>query len=87
MAPILGPDGQAMAAHRWHDTESIADDDGTLYVGIEGVNQIVRFDYGKDGLFARGHPIPVPAGIRTLPKIKASRHWSLCHEASRLAAT
>jgi hypothetical protein len=68
MAPILGPDGQALAAHRWRDTESIADDNGTLYVGIEGVNQIVRFDYGKDGVLARGYPIPVPAGVRTLPK-------------------
>ena len=68
MAPILGPDGVALAARGWHDTESIADDDGTLYVGIEGVNQIVRFDYGKDGLLAQGHPIPVPPGIHTLPK-------------------
>jgi hypothetical protein len=68
MAPILGPDGQALAAHGWHDTESIADDDGTLYVGIEGVNQIVRFDYGQNGLLARGHPIAVPADIRTLPR-------------------
>ena len=68
MAPIRGPDGQPLAAHGWYDTESIADDDGTLYVGIEGVNQIVRFDYGKDGLLARGHPIPVPPGIRTLPR-------------------
>jgi hypothetical protein len=67
MAPILGPDGQALAAHGWHDTESIADDGDTLYVGIERVNQIVRFDYGKDGLLARGHPIPVPPGVRTLP--------------------
>jgi hypothetical protein len=67
MAPILGPDGQPLAAHGWHDTESIAEDGGTLYVGIEGVNQIVRFDYGKDGLLARGHPISVPRGIRTLP--------------------
>ena len=70
MAPILGPDGQALAAHGWHDTESIADDGGTLYVGIETVNQIVQFDYGKDGLLARGHPIPVPPGIRTLPRNK-----------------
>ena len=67
MAPILGPDGQPLAGRGWHDTESIADDGGTLYVGIEGVNQIVRFDYGKDGLLARGQPIPVPPGIRTLP--------------------
>ena len=64
MAPILGPDGQALAAHGWGDTESIADDGGTLYVGIETVNQIVQFDYGKDGLRrawasdtgAAGHP-------------------------------
>ena len=39
---------------------------------IEGVNQIVRFDYGQNGLLARGHPIAVPAGIRTLP-----RNWGL----------
>jgi hypothetical protein len=68
MAPILGPDGQALAAHGWGDTESIADDGGTLYVGIETVNRIVQFDYGKDGLRALGHPILVPPGIRTLPR-------------------
>src|ERR1700675_3145663 len=67
MAPILGPDGQALAAHGWHDTESIVDDDGTLYVGIEGANQIVRFDYGKDGLLARGVPIAVPPEVKRLP--------------------
>ena len=70
MAPILGPDGQPLAARGWHDTESIAGDGGTLYVGIETVNQIVQFDYGRDGLLARGHPIPVPPGIRTLPPNK-----------------
>jgi hypothetical protein len=70
MAPIRGPDGQPLAARGWHDAESIADDGGTLYVGMEGVNQIVRFDYGKDGLLARGQPIQVPAGIRTLPSNK-----------------
>ena len=68
MAPILGPDGQPLADHGWYDTESIAEDGGTLYVGIERVNQIVRFDYGKDGLMARGHPIAVPPSIRSLPR-------------------
>jgi hypothetical protein len=68
MAPILAPDGQALAAHGWHDTESIAVSDGILYVGIEGVNQIMQFDFAKDGLLARGHPIAVPPGVRTLPK-------------------
>ena len=67
MAPILGPDGQPLAARGWYDTESIAEDGGTLYVGIERVHQIVRFNYGKEGLLARGRPIPLPPGFRSLP--------------------
>jgi hypothetical protein len=70
MAPILGPDGLSLALRRWYDTESIAQDGGTLYVGIERVNRIVRFDYGKDGLLARGQPIDVPPRVRSLPNNK-----------------
>jgi hypothetical protein len=68
MAPILGADGYTLAGRGWHDTESIADDDGTLYVGIEGANQILRFDFAQDGVRAMGRPIPVPPAIRTLPR-------------------
>src|SRR5262249_6457088 len=71
MAPIRGPDGKPLAARRWYDTESIAEDGGTLYVGIERVDQIVRFDYGKDGLMARGQPIAVPPGFKNLPYNKS----------------
>jgi hypothetical protein len=67
MAPILGPDGHPLAARGWYDTESIAEDGSTLYVGIERVHQIVRFNYGKEGLLARGRPIPAPPGFRSLP--------------------
>ena len=67
MAPILGPDGKPLASRRWFDTESIAEDGGILYVGIERVEQIVRFDYGRDGLLARGQPIAVPPGFKKLP--------------------
>jgi hypothetical protein len=67
MAPILGADGRPLADRGWYDTESIADDGGTLYVGIERVHQILRFNYGKDGLLARGEPIAVPPGVRSLP--------------------
>src|SRR5438876_5146247 len=70
MAAMLGPDGRTLAARGWYDTESIAEDGGTLYVGIERVNRIVRFDYGKDGLLARAQPIEVPPGVRTLPNNK-----------------
>jgi hypothetical protein len=67
MAPILGADGRPLAARGWYDTEAIAEDGGTLYVGIERVHQIVRFDYGKEGLLARGRPIALPPGLRSLP--------------------
>jgi hypothetical protein len=67
MAPILGGDGRPLAARRWYDTEAIAEDDGIVYVGIERVHQIVRLDYGKQGLLARGQPIAVPPGFKQLP--------------------
>jgi hypothetical protein len=70
MAAMLGPDGLSLASRRWYDTESIAQDGGTLWVGIERVNRIVRFDYGKDGLLARGQPVEVPPQVRTLPNNK-----------------
>ena len=67
MAPMLGPDRRPLKNRGWYDAESLAVDGGTLYVGIERVHRIVRFDYGRDGLLARGIPIPVPLGFRTLP--------------------
>jgi hypothetical protein len=70
MAPILGPDGRPLAGRGWYDTESIAMDGGTFYVGIERVNRIVRFDYGRQGLLARGQPISLPPGIGSLPNNK-----------------
>jgi hypothetical protein len=70
MAPILGANGEPLAERGWFDTESIAEDGGTLYVGIERVHQIVRFNYGKDGLLARGQAIAVPPGLRALPANK-----------------
>ena len=65
MAPILGPDGKPLAARGWFDTESLADANGKLYVGIERVEKIVRFDYAKDGVAARGVPIKVPTDFKT----------------------
>ena len=65
MAPILGPDGRPLAARGWFDTESLAETEGTLYVGIERVEKIVRFDYARDGLRARGKPIKVPDDFKT----------------------
>lgn len=69
-APVLGPDGRPLARRGWYDTESLAADGSTLYVGIERVHEIVRFDYGRGGLAARGQPIAIPREIKTLPANK-----------------
>jgi len=65
VAPIHGIDGRPLAARGWFDVESLAERDGILYVGIERAEQIVRFDYRRDGLRARGQPIDVPADFKT----------------------
>ena len=63
----LGADGRPLNRRGWYDTEALAEDGGTVYVGFERVNRIVRFDFGRDGLRARGQPVAVPPAIRTLP--------------------
>lgn len=65
MAPMLGADGKPLAARRWYDAESLTELDGRFYVGIERVERIVRFDYGRYGLLARGEPIRVPGEFRS----------------------
>ncbi len=66
MAPMLGPDGKPLAVRHWFDAELLAEGtDGMFYVGIERVEKIVRFDYRRDGLLARGEPIPVPDDFKT----------------------
>lgn len=66
MAPMLGPDGKPLIARNWFDSESLTERDGMLYVGFERIEKIVRFNYRRDGLAARGEPIPVPSDFKTL---------------------
>ncbi len=87
IAPMLGPDGRMLSARGWYDTESLADDDGTLYVGIERVHQIVRFDYAKNGLLARAQVVPRPAGFAKLPSNRGIECLAAGPRQSPLAGT
>ena len=71
MAPVLGPDGKTLSSRGWYDTEALAEDGGTVWLGIERVHRIVRFDFGRHGLLARGQPIALPPGIAKLPSNKS----------------
>ena len=67
-APMLNAEGRPITEKRlWYDTESLARDGSLVYVGLERVNQIMRFDFAKGGTRAHGEVIASPAAIRKLP--------------------
>lgn len=67
MAHMLTAGGRTAAERGWFDTESIAADGDNIYVGVERVHRILRFDIGKGGLLAQGQLVTAPAAIRALP--------------------
>lgn len=87
IAPMLGPDGRTLTARGWYDTESLAEEDGTLYVGIERVHQIVKFDYAKQGLLARAQVLPRPAAFAKLPANRGIECLATGPKQSPLAGT
>lgn len=67
-APLLNAEGRPITEKRlWYDSESITRDGNFVYVGLERVNQIMRYDFAKGGTRARGEVLPVPAAVRKLP--------------------
>jgi hypothetical protein len=66
-APLLGADGRPITARGWFDSESMALDGSLVYVGLERVNQILRYDFSKDFTRARGEVMAVPPAVRKLP--------------------
>ena len=66
-APMRGSDGNRITARGWFDSESMALDGSLVYVGLERVNKILRFDFGKGYTRALGEEIDAPAAVRKLP--------------------
>src|SRR6201747_2168314 len=66
-SPMLGPDGKPITARGWFDSESIALDGSLVYVGLERVNQVLRFDFAKGFPRARGEVVPLPPAALKLP--------------------
>jgi len=69
-APLLGPDGRPITARGWFDSESIALDGPFVYIGLERVNQVLRFDFSKGFTRSRGEVVPLPAAAHNLPRNK-----------------
>ena len=84
MAPVL--DDQGKPALRW-DTESITADGDTVYVGLERIHSIIRFDYGKKGIFAGGKPVAVPPEMKDLPSNQSLEAIAYVSQKSPLKGT
>jgi hypothetical protein len=66
-APMLGADGRPITARGWFDSESIALDGSVVYIGLERVNQVLRFDFAKGFTRSRGEVVPMPPAVKRLP--------------------
>jgi hypothetical protein len=66
-APMLGADGRPITARGWFDSESIALDGSFVYIGLERVNQVLRFDFSKGFTRSRGEVVPMPLAVKKLP--------------------
>jgi hypothetical protein len=66
-APMLGPDGRPITARGWFDSESIALDGSLVYIGLERVNMVLRFDFSKGFTRALAEVVPMPPAVKKLP--------------------
>jgi hypothetical protein len=66
-APMLGPDGKPILTRGWFDSESIALDGSFVYIGLERVNKVLRFDFSKGFTRSRGEVVPLPPAASKLP--------------------
>lgn len=66
-APLLGPDGRPILDRGWYDSESLAMDGERVYVGLERVNQVLRYDFSQGYTRARGEIVPLPPAAKRLP--------------------
>jgi hypothetical protein len=66
VAPMLYADGRPITVRGWYDTEALAEDGDSVYVSLERVHRILKFDYGKRGLLARSTLVPVPPEMAKL---------------------
>jgi hypothetical protein len=66
-APMLAEDGRPITARGWFDSESLALDGSLAYVGLERVNQVLRFDFAKGFTRARGAVVALPPAAKKLP--------------------
>jgi hypothetical protein len=86
-APMIGPDGRPITARGWFDSEALALDGSLVYVALERVNQVLRFDFSKGFIRARGEVVPMPPAVKKLPYNKGLEALVMVPKGQPLAGT
>src|ERR1700736_3108481 len=86
-APMLAADGRPITARGWFDSESIALDGPFVYIGLERVNQLLRFDFSKGFTRSRGEVVALPPAARKLPYNKGLEALVMVPKGFALAGT
>jgi len=91
-APMLGPDGRPVTARGWYDSESIAIDGAQIdssqvYIGLERVNQVLRFDFKQGFTRSRAEVVPMPPAVKKLPYNKGLEALIFVPKGQPLAGT
>src|SRR6267154_6242656 len=86
-SPMLGPDGKPITSRGWYDSESIALDGSFVYVGLERVNQLLRFDFSKGFTRSRGEVVLLPPAAKKLPYNKGIEALVMVPKGFALAGT
>jgi len=84
---MRGSDGKPITARGWYDSESIAIDGSLVYIGLERVNKVLRFDFSKGFTRARGEVVPLPTAASKLPNNKGLEALVFVPKGQPLAGT
>jgi len=86
-APMLGPDGKPITTRGWFDSESIALDGEFVYIGLERVNKVLRFDFAKGFTRATAEEVTLPKAASKLPNNKGLEALVMVPKGLPLAGT
>jgi hypothetical protein len=86
-SPMLGPDGRPITERRWFDSEALALDGSLVYVGLERVNRILRYDFAKGFTRSHGEVVPLPPAAQKLPYNKGLEALVVVPKGQPLAGT
>lgn len=85
LAPMLNASGRPLGRTRSYDVEALSIEGGIAHVAIERTHEILRFDWGRRGIAARGLPVATPPEIKRLPRNRGLEGIGVAPAASPVA--